>query len=75
MRNVFGGAEHFEANVAVGTTTRKAFHASLTKPLAADLLTQGELTAFGLEKDCSGWASCKEGVRGVRGILRVSMLG
>ncbi|KAI9444207.1 surface antigen-domain-containing protein [Lactarius indigo] len=33
IRNVFGGAETFEANVSFGTKTRRSFHAAFTAPI------------------------------------------
>ena len=72
IRNVFGGAEIFEANIALGTKTRKSFRASLTTPITPDLDTNLEMTVFGLERDCSAYASCTEGTRGVKAIVRVS---
>ncbi|KAG6829367.1 hypothetical protein H0H87_011658 [Tephrocybe sp. NHM501043] len=70
LRNVFGGAEVFEANVSFGTKTRRSFRASLTAPLTSDLDTYGELAAFGLERDNSSFASCTEGLRGLKAIVR-----
>lgn len=72
IRNVFGGAEVLEANVAFGTKTRRAFRASLTAPLSPDLKTHGELLVLGLERDSSSFASCMEGLRGVKATVRVS---
>ncbi|KAG6866628.1 hypothetical protein C0991_000738 [Blastosporella zonata] len=70
LRNVFGGAEVFEANVSLGTKTRRSFRASLTAPLTSDLDTFGEFTAFGQERDHSSFASCTEGLRGLKAIIR-----
>ncbi|KAJ6616408.1 surface antigen-domain-containing protein [Mycena sp. CBHHK59/15] len=56
IRNVFGGAETFEANLSLGTTTRKAFNASLTAPLTSNLNTHGEI--------------CIEGIRGAKALVR-----
>ncbi|KAG7096661.1 hypothetical protein E1B28_004076 [Marasmius oreades] len=70
LRNVFGGAEALEANMSLGTTTRKSFHASFSAPITADLETFAELTAFGLQKDLSGFASCSEALRGVKALVR-----
>lgn len=72
IRNVFGGAEIFEANLAFGTKTRRSYRASLTAPITPDLETHAELVAFGLERDCSTYASCTEGSRGIKAIVRVS---
>lgn len=72
MRNAFGGAETFEANVAFATKTRMSFNASLTAPLTPTLKTRGEVSIFGMERDNSSFASSSEGVRGVRAVLRVS---
>ncbi|KAJ7637008.1 surface antigen-domain-containing protein [Roridomyces roridus] len=70
VRNVFGGAETFEANLSLGTTTRKAFNATLTAPLTSNLNTYGEMHVFGLERDHSSFASCTEGLRGAKALLR-----
>lgn len=72
VRNVFGGAETLEGQVALGTQTRRSFHASLTAPLTASLLTHGTLSLFGLERDNSSFASCSEALRGVKAVIRVS---
>ncbi|KAG6886266.1 hypothetical protein C0993_006676 [Termitomyces sp. T159_Od127] len=74
VRNVFGGAEVFEANVSFGTKTRRSFRATLTAPLTSSLETYGELTAFGLERDNSSFASCTEGLRGIKAIVRSGAL-
>ncbi|KAI0634983.1 surface antigen-domain-containing protein [Trametes polyzona] len=70
VRNAFGGAETFEANVAFATKTRMSFNASLSAPLSSNLKTRGELSLFGLERDNSSFASSFEGVRGLRAVLR-----
>ncbi|KAG6888003.1 hypothetical protein C0992_009956 [Termitomyces sp. T32_za158] len=70
LRNVFGGAEVFEANVSFGTKTRRSFRATFTSPLTSSLGTYGELTAFNLERDNSSFASCTEGLRGIKAIVR-----
>ncbi|KAI0646129.1 surface antigen-domain-containing protein [Trametes meyenii] len=70
VRNAFGGAETFEANIAFATKTRMSFNASLSAPLSANLKTRGELSVFGLERDNSSFASSSEGLRGLRAIVR-----
>ncbi|KAJ7718585.1 bacterial surface antigen [Mycena maculata] len=70
LRNVFGGAETFEANLSLGTTTRKAFNVTFTAPLTSDLNTYGEMHLFGLERDHSSFASCTEGLRGAKALVR-----
>ncbi|KAF5393977.1 hypothetical protein D9757_000332 [Collybiopsis confluens] len=70
IRNVFGGAETFEANMSLGTTTRKSFNGSLSLPIMPDLNTSAEIGAFGLSKDYSSFASCSETLRGVRALVR-----
>ncbi|KAF5380197.1 hypothetical protein D9615_006161 [Tricholomella constricta] len=70
IRNIFGGAEVFEANVSFGTKTRRSFRASLTAPLTSSLNAHGEITAFGLERDNSSFASSTEGLRGIKAIVR-----
>ncbi|KAI1789658.1 surface antigen-domain-containing protein [Ganoderma leucocontextum] len=74
VRNTFGGAETFEANVAFATKTRMSFNASLSKPLSSDLKTRGEVTFFGLERDNSSFASTSEGLRGLRTVVRTGTL-
>ncbi|KAF9041211.1 surface antigen-domain-containing protein [Panaeolus papilionaceus] len=70
IRNVFGGAEVFEANVSTGTKTRRAFRGALTAPLTSDLKTYGELSAYGSERDLTAYASCHEAIKGVRAVIR-----
>lgn len=72
IRNVFGGAETFEANFSLGTKTRRAFRASLNTPLTSDMDTIGEVSAYGMDNDLSTYASCTESLRGVRAVVRVS---
>ncbi|KAI1798397.1 surface antigen-domain-containing protein [Ganoderma leucocontextum] len=74
VRNAFGGAETFEANVAFATKTRMSFNASLSKPLSSDLKTRGEVALFGLERDNSSFASSSEGLRGLRAVVRTGIL-
>jgi outer membrane protein insertion porin family len=73
VRNAFGGAEAFEAQLSFGTKTRIAYNASLTAPLTSNLKTRGELTVFGLERDSTSYCSAFEGVRGVKAAVRVSL--
>ncbi|RDB18693.1 SAM50-like protein SPAC17C9.06 [Hypsizygus marmoreus] len=75
IRNVFGGAEVLEANISFGTKTRRAFRGSLTAPITSDLQTHGELMAFGLERDNTSFASCMEGLRGVKAVVRNGTVG
>ncbi|KAL0580908.1 hypothetical protein V5O48_001102 [Marasmius crinis-equi] len=70
VRNVFGGAETLEANVSLGTTTRRSFHASLSAPITPDLDTVAQLTAFDLQRDFSYFASCSEALRGIKLLVR-----
>ncbi|KAJ7033195.1 surface antigen-domain-containing protein [Mycena alexandri] len=70
VRNVFGGAETFEANLSFGTTTRRAFNATFTAPLTSNLNTYGEMHLFGLERDHSSFASCTEALRGAKALVR-----
>ncbi|CAL1709271.1 unnamed protein product [Somion occarium] len=70
VRNVFGGAETFEANLAFATKTRVSFHASLSAPLTRTLGTRGEISLFGTERDNTSYASHFEGVRGIRAVVR-----
>ncbi|KAL1672467.1 surface antigen-domain-containing protein [Schizophyllum commune] len=70
VRNVFGGAEMFDANVSFGTKTRRAFTASLTAPLTPDLDTSALLTAYGLQRDWTSFASCMEEQVGAKAAVR-----
>ncbi|KAJ6571994.1 surface antigen-domain-containing protein [Mycena capillaripes] len=70
LRNVFGGAETFEANVSFGTTTRRAFNATFTAPMTSNLNTYGEMHVYGLERDQSSFASCTEALRGAKALVR-----
>lgn len=45
---------------------------SLSAPLTPSLATRGELSLFGLERDYTSYASCIEGARGLRALIRVS---
>ena len=71
-RNSFGGAEVLEASLSSGLRTRLAGHVSLSAPLTPNLKRRGELSVFGLEKDFTHFASCFEGVRGLKAVIRVS---
>lgn len=73
MRNTFGGAETFEANVAFATKTRVSFNTSLSAPLTRNLATKGEIALFGTERDNTSYASHFEGVRGFKAVVRVSL--
>ncbi|KAL0958293.1 hypothetical protein HGRIS_000440 [Hohenbuehelia grisea] len=70
IRNVFGGAETLEANLSMGTKTRRSFRASLEAPISPDLKTRGELTLYGLERDNTGFASSYETLRGLKAAVR-----
>ena len=70
IRDVLGGAETFEANISLGTKTCRSFRASITTPLIPSMNTFSELSAYGMEKDTT-YASCTEGLRGLRTIVRV----
>ncbi|EAU81471.1 mitochondrial protein [Coprinopsis cinerea okayama7 len=70
VRNVFGGAETFTANLSLGTKTRRSFTASLSAPLTPDLNTFGEFSVYGLERDQTSYASCFEGLRGLKAVVK-----
>ncbi|KAH7911170.1 surface antigen-domain-containing protein [Hygrophoropsis aurantiaca] len=70
IRNVFGGAETFEANMSLGTKTRRSFHALLSVPLSPSFRTKGEISLFGLERDLTSYASSFEGSRGLKATVR-----
>lgn len=58
--------------MSLGTKTRRAFRATLVTPLTPQMNAFGEIAAYGLERDLTSYASCTEGLKGVRGVLRVS---
>ncbi|KAH6900840.1 mitochondrial protein [Coprinopsis sp. MPI-PUGE-AT-0042] len=70
VRNVFGGAETFSANLSLGTKTKRSFTASLNAPLTSDLNTFGEVSVYGLERDQTSYASCFEGLRGFKASIK-----
>ncbi|KAF8630232.1 hypothetical protein AX15_003034 [Amanita polypyramis BW_CC] len=70
VRNIFGGAETFEANIAAGTKTKKSFRAALSLPLTSDLNTYGEFSTYGLERDQTSFASCIEDFKGIKAVVR-----
>ncbi|TCD68158.1 hypothetical protein EIP91_011436 [Steccherinum ochraceum] len=74
VRNVFGGAETFEANLAFALKTRVSFNASLSAPITRTLGTRGEISVYGLDKDNSFFASHQEGVRGLKAVLRTGKM-
>ena len=71
VRNVFGGAETLNVNVALGTKTRRSGGATLSAPLTRDLETFGSLNVYGLERDLTAYASCFEGLRGLKASVKV----
>ncbi|PWO00110.1 hypothetical protein FA09DRAFT_328224 [Tilletiopsis washingtonensis] len=73
VRNCFGGAECLEGNATVGTRTRRSFNVSLSAPLLANPDHQASLSAYALDRDCSNYLSCSEGLRGARVALRSSL--
>lgn len=75
MVNAFGGAEILEGNLAFGTKTRRAFQLRLEAPLVAidhSLRTRGEVSAFGLQRDNTSFASSVQDINGIKVALRVS---
>ncbi|GJJ11440.1 hypothetical protein Clacol_005673 [Clathrus columnatus] len=72
LRNVFGGAEKFEATLSYGSFTRQAFSANLTAPLTPDLRTVGSLAAYANDRDLSSYASCKEVLKGAKATIRTT---
>ncbi|EJD05373.1 uncharacterized protein FOMMEDRAFT_118409 [Fomitiporia mediterranea MF3/22] len=70
IRNAFGGAEILETTLSSGLRTRLAGHVSISAPLTPSLRTRGELSVFGIEKDLTAYASCVEGIRGVRAAIK-----
>ncbi|KAF8508251.1 surface antigen-domain-containing protein [Hysterangium stoloniferum] len=69
-RNVFGGGEHFEAAISYGSHIKQTFTASLSTPLSPNLRTTGILSVYGTERDLSSYASCREGLKGIRAAIR-----
>ena len=69
--NVFGGAETLEGNASIGTQTRRSFKLGLSAPLTADMLTRGELSIYGLDRDNTAWASSKEALKGFKASAKV----
>jgi outer membrane protein assembly factor BamA len=74
IRNVFGGAELFEANFSSGTRTKFNYSAKLESPLFADPDWRGQLQAYAAERDLSLWASCREESTGASVGLSVCLL-
>ncbi|KAF5318566.1 hypothetical protein D9619_010794 [Psilocybe cf. subviscida] len=70
IRNVFGGAETFTANMSLGTKTKRAFTASLVSPLTPKMKEFAEVQVYGMERDLTQHASCFEGLRGMKAVLR-----
>lgn len=56
----------------MGTKTRRSFRASLEAPLSSDLATRGEISAYGMERDNTTFASSFETLRGLKASVRVS---
>ncbi|KAF8582575.1 hypothetical protein K439DRAFT_1635230 [Ramaria rubella] len=74
LRNIFGGAENFEASLSFGSHTRHSFSAALTAPLSANLRTTGILSLYATERDLSRFASCREALKGARAAIRTNSL-
>ncbi|KAI0318083.1 surface antigen-domain-containing protein [Amylostereum chailletii] len=70
IRNVFGGAETLEANISVGTQTRRSFHGTFSAPLTSTLDTRGDISVYASDKDNTTFASCTEALRGARAVVR-----
>ncbi|KZT22770.1 hypothetical protein NEOLEDRAFT_1137574 [Neolentinus lepideus HHB14362 ss-1] len=70
VRNAFGGAESLEANVSLGTKTRRSYYANLSLPVSSNLQTWADASVFGMDRDNSSYASCTEGLRGVKAAVR-----
>ncbi|KAI0252927.1 surface antigen-domain-containing protein [Lactifluus subvellereus] len=75
LRNVFGGGETFEANVSLGTKTRRSFHATFSAPITRTLDTHGELSVFALDRDNTSYMSATEILRGARAVIRHGAVG
>ncbi|KAF9521807.1 surface antigen-domain-containing protein [Crepidotus variabilis] len=70
IRNILGGAETFEASLSLGTKTRRSFKSSLSFPLTPSMDTLGMVEAYAQERDLTTYASCWEGVKGVKAFVR-----
>jgi len=55
----------------MGTKTRRAFRGAFTVPITSDMNTVAELSAYGIERDLTTYASCFEGLRGSKAAIRV----
>ncbi|KAF7323698.1 Bac-surface-Ag domain-containing protein [Mycena kentingensis (nom. inval.)] len=75
IRNVFGGGETLTANASIGTATTRAFNTVFTMPVTPSLWTRAELQAFASATDLTSTASCTEGVRGVKALIRSGIVG
>lgn len=76
VRNAFGGAEDLEGSVSFGTKTRHTYRLALSAPLTGTMLTRGELSAYAVDNDYHAWASCKEGLKGVKAaVSTITALG
>ena len=71
IRNSLGLAETLDVTLSSGLRTRLSGNVTYSSALRA-MRSRGEFSLFGLEKDLTNFASCIEGVRGVRATLRVS---
>lgn len=72
LRNVLGGAESLEGSASIGTKTRKSFALALVSPLFASPDHSVSLSAFAQDRDLTSYASCVEGLRGVRAAVSVN---
>lgn len=59
--------------MAFGTKTRRSFRASFSAPVSRDLNTTAELGTYDVDRDITSFASCFEGLRGVRAAVRVRL--
>jgi hypothetical protein len=75
VSNAFGGEELAEANVSLGTKTRRSYRALFSVPLSHDLNARGEFAIFGQELDNSSFASSREKLRGLKAVVKSRMPG
>ena len=64
--NLFGGARTLGGNVSLEIQTKRSPKIGLSAPLAADMLTDDELSTYGLDRGNMAWASPKEAPKGFK---------
>lgn len=54
----------------MGTKTKRAFRGTLTAPLTSDMNTRLVSEVYAQERDLTSYASCWEGLKGIRALIR-----